>query len=125
MAVAIALGRFYAAGGGLGGLKRTLACNIAASIYGAATIAVVAWVDGTVALGLDVGAFILATLHEFVPLLSFTPGGFFGYASCLAATLPRRPHLALRDSPAKPWPPSCRCCWVRLLDWAPSNSTSG
>jgi hypothetical protein len=24
---------------------------------------------------------LLASLHEFVPLLSFTPGGFFGYAT--------------------------------------------
>jgi hypothetical protein len=23
----------------------------------------------------------LASLHEFIPLLSFTPGGFFGYAT--------------------------------------------
>jgi hypothetical protein len=37
---------------------------------------------GPVVLSLTVGAFMfLASLHEFVPLLSFTPGGFFGYAT--------------------------------------------
>ena len=37
---------------------------------------------GVVALSVVVGVFMfLASLHEFVPLLSFTPGGFFGYAT--------------------------------------------
>lgn len=37
---------------------------------------------GIIALSIVVGAFMfLASLHGFVPLLSFTPGGFLGYAT--------------------------------------------
>lgn len=79
----IASATFYAAGGGLDGLARGYASNLAGIVYGAATLAIVAAVGGgTVALSLVVGAFmLLASLHEFVDLLSFTPGGFFGYAT--------------------------------------------
>ena len=79
----IASASFYAAGGGLGGLKRGYAGNLAGVLYGTATLAVVAWLGGgALALSVVVGAFmLLASLHEFVPALSFTPGAFFGYAT--------------------------------------------
>ena len=79
----IASASFYAAGGGLAGLKRGYASNLAGILYGTATLAIVAWVGGgTVALSIVVGAFmLLASLHAGIPLLSFTPGGFFGYAT--------------------------------------------
>lgn len=80
----IASATFYAAGSGIDGLKRAYASNFAGIIYGAATLVIVETVfsGGVLALSVVVGAFMLvASLHEFVPLLSFTPGAFFGYAT--------------------------------------------
>ncbi len=80
----IASGTFYAVGEGLGGLVRGYASNLVGIIYAGLTLAIVdAWLGGgVVALSLVVGAFMfLASLHAFVPLLSFTPGAFFGYAT--------------------------------------------
>ena len=80
----IASATFYAAGSGLEALKKAYASNFAGIIYAAATLLIVeTFFDGGV-LGLSVvvGAFMLiASLHEFVPILSFTPGAFFGYAT--------------------------------------------
>ncbi|MFB6220367.1 MAG: DUF1097 domain-containing protein [Halolamina sp.] len=80
----IASASFYAAGGGLEGLKLGYASNAAGIAYGAATL----WVvnsflgGGVVALSIVVGAFMfLASLHAYVETFSFTPGGFFGYAT--------------------------------------------
>jgi hypothetical protein len=80
----IASATFYAAGGDLDGLVRGYASNLAGIAYAAATLAVVNGLlgGGTVALAVVVGAFMfLASLHEAVPVLSFTPGAFFGYAT--------------------------------------------
>jgi hypothetical protein len=79
----IASATFYAAGGGIEGLERGFASNAAGIAYGAATLAVVAVLGGGDALlAVVVGlAMFLASLHGFVDLLSFTPGGFFGYAT--------------------------------------------
>lgn len=80
----IASGTFYAAGSGLEGLTRGYTSNLAGIVYAAATLAIVNtyFGGGVVALSLVVGVFMfLASLHEFVPVLSFTPGGFFGYAT--------------------------------------------
>jgi hypothetical protein len=80
----IASATFYAAGGGVDGLVRGYASNFAGIVYAAATIGVVDGYlgGGAVALSVVVGAFMfLASLHEFVEPLSFTPGGFFGYAT--------------------------------------------
>jgi hypothetical protein len=80
----IASATFYAAGNGLDGLTRGYASNFAGIVYAAVTLAVVNGFlgGGVVALSVVVGVFmLLATLHEFLPLLSFTPGGFFGYAT--------------------------------------------
>lgn len=80
----IASGTFYAAGRGLDGLARGYASNLAGIGYAAVTLAIV---DGTagsgvVLLSLLVGLFMfLASLHAFVPVLSFTPGAFFGFAT--------------------------------------------
>lgn len=74
----------FAAGGGRAGLTRGAASNVAGICYAAATLAVVDGLFGgaLLALSLVVGAFMfLASLHEAVPTLSFTPGGFFGYAT--------------------------------------------
>ncbi len=79
----IASASFYAAGDGFDGLRSGYASNFAGIAYAAATLAFVGAVGGgTVALSFVVGGFmLLASLHEFVPLLSFTPGTFFGYAT--------------------------------------------
>lgn len=80
----IASATFYAAGDGIEGLVQGYASNAAGIIYAALTLAIVDGFlgGGVVALSVVVGAFMfLASLHEFVPLLSFTPGGFFGYAT--------------------------------------------
>jgi len=79
----IASATYYAAGDGLPALVRGYVANAAGIGYAAATLALVAAVDGgLVTLSVVVGAFMfLASLHDFLPLLSFTPGGFFGYAT--------------------------------------------
>jgi len=85
----IASATFYAAGTGLDGLARGYASNLAGIVYAAATLAIVNnfFGGGVVALSVVVGVFMfLASLHEFVPLLSFTPGGFFGYATMFSVS---------------------------------------
>ena len=80
----IASATFYAAGSGLDALKRAYAANLAGILYAASTLLIVEtfFSGGVLALSVVVGAFMLiASLHEFVPLLSFTPGAFFGYAT--------------------------------------------
>lgn len=80
----IASATFYAAGDDVEALIRGYASNLAGIVYAAATLTIVAGMaeNGVILLSLLVGVFMfLASLHEFVPLLSFTPGGFFGFAT--------------------------------------------
>jgi hypothetical protein len=80
----IASATFYAAGGDLHGLKRGYASNSAGIIYAAITLWIVNTVlgGGALALSVVVGVFMsLAVLDEYVPVLSYTPGGFLGYAT--------------------------------------------
>lgn len=80
----IASASFFAAGEGLRGLGRAYASNLAGILYAAGTLAVVDGVgaSGAVLLSLLVGlCMFLACLHAFVPPLSFTPGGFLGFAT--------------------------------------------
>lgn len=80
----IASASFYAAGEGFDGLANGYASNVAGIGYAATTLAIVDATGGSgfILLSLLVGVFMfLASLHEFVPLLSFTPGGFFGFAT--------------------------------------------
>lgn len=66
------------------GLAKAGASNLAGILYAAATLFIVDafFSGGVIALSVVVGVFMfLASLHEFVPVLSFTPGGFFGYAT--------------------------------------------
>jgi hypothetical protein len=79
----VASATFYAAGGDLEGLKKGYASNAAGIAYAALTLLVVdALGGGDVLLAVVVAlAMFLASLHAFVDLLSFTPGGFFGYAT--------------------------------------------
>lgn len=80
----IASATFYAAGGSVEGIKRGYVSNFAGIVYAVATIWIVDafFGGGVVALSVVVGVFMfLASLHDYVPLLSFTPRGFFGYAT--------------------------------------------
>ena len=80
----IASATYYAAGEGTRALLEGYASNAAGVVYAAATLAVVDGLlgGGPVALAVVVGAFMfLASVHGAVPLLSFAPGGFFGYAT--------------------------------------------
>jgi len=81
----VASATFYAVdGGGLDGVKKAYASNAAGIAYAALTLAIVEGLlgGGVVTLSIVVGAFMfLASLHDFVPVLSFTPGAFFGYAT--------------------------------------------
>jgi hypothetical protein len=80
----IASATFYATDRGLGGLKKAYASNLSGILYAALTLAIVTALFGenVVALSIVVGVcMFLASLHEFVPVLSFTPGAFFGYAT--------------------------------------------
>lgn len=78
----IASASFLAAGGGRVGFGRSLAGNLTGGAYATLTLAVVALLDGGVlTLSVVVGAFMfLASLHALVPVPSFTPAAFFGYA---------------------------------------------
>jgi hypothetical protein len=74
---------------GFAGLSRGYASNFAGICYAAATLAIVDGLlgGGPIALSFVVGAFMfLASLHAAVPLLSFTPGGFFGYATMFSVS---------------------------------------
>jgi len=100
----IASATFYAAGEGLDGLARGYASNAVGIVYGALTLAVVDGLlgGGVVALSVVVGAFMfLASLHEFVPLLSFTPGGFFGYATMFSVHAAEATAVGLTGLPGE------------------------
>lgn len=80
----IASATYYAAGDGLDALVRGYTSNPAGIAYAAMTLAIVNTYLGGGALTLSVlvgVSMFLASLHGFIPLLSFTPGGFFGYAA--------------------------------------------
>lgn len=79
----VASATYFAAGSGRRGLLRALASNGAGVAYAAATLAIVEVTGGgPVVLSLVVGvAMALAALHAAIPIVSFAPGGFFGYAT--------------------------------------------
>ena len=79
----VAAATFYAVGGGTDGFRRGTASNLVGVLYATATLAIVAGVGGgPLVLAAVVGAFMfLASLHARLPPLSFTPGGFLGYAT--------------------------------------------
>lgn len=80
----IASATFFSAGAGLEGVVKGYASNLVGIAYAAATLAVVGGTagEGVLLLSLLVGGcMFLVSLHEAVPLLSFTPGGFLGFAT--------------------------------------------
>ena len=102
----IASATFYAAGGDLYGLKRGYASNSAGIIYAAAILWIVNTVlgGGALALSVIVGVFMsLAILDKYVPVLSYTPGGFLGYTTMFSVHAITR---ARSDSPVPQEKPS-------------------
>ena len=100
----IASATYYAAGDGLDGLARGYASNFAGIVYAAATLAIVDGYlgGGAIALSVVVGVFMfLASLHEFVPVLSFTPGGFFGYATLFSVHAAEATALGVAGLPGE------------------------
>lgn len=80
----IASASFFATDGNLDGLVKSYSSNLAGICYAALTLGIVTGAGSTdvLLLSLVVGSFMfLASLHEFFPLFSFTPGGFIGYAT--------------------------------------------
>lgn len=79
----IASATYFSTSKGFAGLGRGLAGNVMGAAYALATLALAAALDlGAVGLSLAVGAgMFLAGLHAYVDALSFTPAGFFGYAT--------------------------------------------
>ncbi len=84
----IASASFFAAGGGVGGLRRSLLANILGAAYAAATLLLVdagAW--NLLGLSVLVGVFmLLASLHDLAPRHLYGPGGFLGYAALFSVT---------------------------------------
>jgi hypothetical protein len=73
---------FYAAGGKVEGLKKTLAANMAGVFWGFMMIIMAGYLKIPGALGITVaiGAFILC-VEAHIPILSFIPGAFAGCAT--------------------------------------------
>ena len=100
----IASATFYAAGTGVEGLIQGYASNAVGIVYAALTLAIVdeLFGGGVIALSVVVGMFMfLASLHEFVVLLSFTPGGFFGYATMFSVHAAGETALGLSGLPGE------------------------
>lgn len=85
----IAWGAFFAAGGGLEGLKKTIAAHLAGNLWAFLALFVytkVAPEGSTILLAILVGliAFMMC-VQANVPLLSFIPGAFMGAAVWVGA----------------------------------------
>ena len=76
----VAAASYYAAGGGIEGLRLGYAGNLVGIGYAATTVAVVDGLFGGGVLALSVGMFI-ASLHPLVEPLGFAPSAFLGYAT--------------------------------------------
>ncbi len=79
----VAWATFYAAGGGAGGLQKTIASNLAGNFWAAVALFVAASLGGDVlvlSLAFGVVAFIFC-LQSKIPLLAFIPGAFLGAAT--------------------------------------------
>lgn len=83
----IAWGAFYAAGGGMTGLKKTIASNLSGNIYAFLALLIATQLGGGVlitALLVGVIAFLMCVQAK-VDLLSFIPGAFLGAATWVGA----------------------------------------
>lgn len=95
---------YYAPGGGYDGLVYGIASNVAGVTYAAVTMLIVDAVlgDTVVALSVVVGVFMfVASLHEHLPVLSFTPGGLLATRRYSASTRPAQRPSVSRDCLAR------------------------
>jgi hypothetical protein len=79
----VAWATFYAAGGGAGGLQKTIASNLAGNFWAAVALFVSASLGGDVlvlSIAFGVVAFIFCVQSK-LPLLAFIPGAFLGAAT--------------------------------------------
>lgn len=83
----IAWGAFYAAGGGMTGLQKTIASNLSGNVYAFLALLIAGQLGGGVAVtALLVGVIaFLMCLQAKVSLLSFIPGAFLGAATWVGA----------------------------------------
>ncbi|MDT7705021.1 MAG: hypothetical protein QOG20_628 [Pseudonocardiales bacterium] len=81
----IAAASFFAAGGDVPGLKRSLAANIWGIIWGTIALIFVGLVSSPVLVGVAVGgATLLMILGALIPALDFVPGQVLGLATTAA-----------------------------------------
>lgn len=73
---------FYAAGGKMEGLKKTVVANMAGVFWGFMMIVVAGYlkIPGSLGIAVAIGAFILC-VEAHIPALSFIPGAFAGCAT--------------------------------------------
>ena len=79
----VAWATFYAAGGGMDGLQKAIASNLAGNFWAAVALYVTAMMGGdvlTLSLAFGVVAFIFCVQSK-IPLFSFIPGAFLGAAT--------------------------------------------
>lgn len=80
----IAWAAFYAAGGGVDGLQKTIASNLAGNFWAALALYIFAMMGGSnlviLAVLFGIIAFIFCVESKF-PLLAFIPGAFLGAAT--------------------------------------------
>lgn len=86
---------YFAAGRGRSGLIRGVASNLVGVAYGFATLWIVTAIGGAILiLSLIVGlCMFLVTLHASLPFISYTPGGFLGYATLFSVHAAERTIL--------------------------------
>ncbi|MDZ4097450.1 MAG: DUF1097 domain-containing protein [Methylophilaceae bacterium] len=79
----VAWATFYAAGGGAGGLQKSIASNLAGNFWAAVALFVTASLGGSLlvlSLAFGVVAFIFCVQSK-IPLFAFIPGAFLGAAT--------------------------------------------
>jgi hypothetical protein len=79
----VAWATFYAAGGGMDGLQKSIGSNLAGNFWAAVALYVTAMLGGdvlTLSLAFGVVAFIFC-MQSKISLLSFIPGAFLGAAT--------------------------------------------
>lgn len=83
----IAWGAFYAAGGGMTGLQKTIASTLSGNVYAFLALLIAGMLGGSVAVtALLVGVIaFLMCVQASVSLLSFIPGAFLGAATWVGA----------------------------------------
>lgn len=83
----VAWGTFYAAGGGMMGLQKTVASNLSGNVYAFLALLIAGMMGGGVAITavlVGVIAFLMC-VQANVSLLSFIPGAFLGAATWVGA----------------------------------------